>query len=368
MQLGKLAIVALACSAITTTAEARPRLFKILGAVAAAPVAIIAGAAGARAYPRQARAPRQQAIAEPRSERRGIVTSWGGPVFWPYASDDLFDYVFGQRSAADRFWAHGYGDALDAMFITAPLYPPRGRGPRVAMQGTDNSSAMPSWAGLCGSQSPNPAEATIERVRALVQPKPEQTKALEDLQPALSRAYERIQSACPAEAVVDATARMDLMAARLLAMRQATTLVHTPLKNLYAALDEDQKARLNAGDVAVPVSNGTGSTPPPGGTLGCAEAASDMDWPDARLQRRVRLQGEQMKSFEILRGTFGAFEKFVASSCIADKAQTAPERLEAAQKRLNVLRYAVRHVSPALDQFYASLIPPQRARFSSLGR
>ena len=86
------------------------------------------------------------------------------------------------------------------------------------------------------------------------------------------------------------------------------------------------------------------------------------------LQRRVRLQGEQMKNFEILRGTFGAFEKFVASSCTAEQAKTAPERLEAAQKRVNVMRYAVRHVSPALDQLYVSLTPAQQARFSSLGR
>jgi hypothetical protein len=272
--------------------------------------------------------------------------------------------VFGQPRAADRFWAHGYNDVLDGMFVTAAL---PGNRSRTRVAGNAGSPSSASWQGLCGSQASNPAEQFAEQIRNTAQPKPEQLKEFDDLQAALGRAFERIQATCPEAPAVNATDRMDLMSARLLAFRQAMTMVQTPLRAFYAVLDDEQKSRLNGADPVQPVSTGAATSPPPGGAMGCAEAA-DAEWPTAKLMRRVGIQREQMKDAEVLRGTSDAFARFVATTCAVDKVQTAPERLEAAQKRLNVMRYAVRHVSPALDQFYGSLAPAQKLRFSSLGR
>src|SRR5207244_5322155 len=41
--------------------------------------------------------------------RSGIVIGWVGPLFWPYAYYDFFDYVF-WPSAYDDFWPYAYDD------------------------------------------------------------------------------------------------------------------------------------------------------------------------------------------------------------------------------------------------------------------
>ncbi len=47
-----------------------------------------------------------------RGYRRGYV-GWGGPVFWPYAYDDLFDYAFWPYGPYDDlFWSYGYDDLV----------------------------------------------------------------------------------------------------------------------------------------------------------------------------------------------------------------------------------------------------------------
>ena len=38
----------------------------------------------------------------------GTRSSWVGPVFWPHASDDMFEYAFLPNGAGERFWAYGH--------------------------------------------------------------------------------------------------------------------------------------------------------------------------------------------------------------------------------------------------------------------
>jgi hypothetical protein len=47
--------------------------------------------------------------------RRGIVIGWIGPLFWPYASDDFFDYVFWPY-AYDDFWPYAYDDVYQGIY------------------------------------------------------------------------------------------------------------------------------------------------------------------------------------------------------------------------------------------------------------
>jgi hypothetical protein len=372
MRLGKILIIATACAAFSAPAEARPRLLGVVRALTG-PVAFIAGAAAARARVRHhnaAAAPRPDA-AEIRPEKRVAIASWAGPLFWPYAYDDIIDYVFGQREATERFWAHGYGDVLDGMFVSASVE--RQRGQRVAMQVADNANvsspnAAPSWQSMCGSQAPNPVDGLVERIRSGVQPTSEQASSLDVLKDALTNALGRIQTACPAASANEATDRLDLMSARLRAMRQAAIIVLTPLKNFYATLSDDQKTRFNNLN-----SDPTNSTDPASvavtrGPSSCVESEETANWPATRIARRVTPKRDQFADLEVLRQTSAALGKFVASTCGDNKAQTPPDRLDAAQKRLNVMRYAVTHVSPALDQFYGALSAKQKARFSSLGR
>src|SRR5262249_46784166 len=67
---------------------------------------------------------------EGRGFRFGFI-GWAGPVFWPYAYDDLFDYVlwpydcyydYGCYDYSDLFWAYGYEDLLSGVLWPYALY------------------------------------------------------------------------------------------------------------------------------------------------------------------------------------------------------------------------------------------------------
>lgn len=375
MRRGKvqIAVIAVACIALSAPAEARPRIFRVIGAIAAGSVAAIAGATYARARHHRDRGPSvsRRAATDIQLDRRGVATGWAGPLFWPNASSDLFDYVFGQSGGADRFWSYGYDEVLNGMFVTAGVPNERLFRTRGAAQLADNGSGAaqktaPIWQGMCG-QPPSQVNALVERIRTKLQPTPDQSAALDGLRDSLLQANARIEAACPTAPVTEATDRMDLMVSRLLAMRQAATTVLSPLRKFYATLDDNQKSLFNAVDadethaVNAPINV---SGPP----ITCADIAGGTNWPAARIARRVAPKGDQIEGLEMLRQVSASFGKFVATSCNADKAKSPPERLEAARNRVSVMRYAAIHVSPALDHVYGSLSARQKARFSSLGR
>src|SRR5207302_4350535 len=55
------------------------------------------------------------------------------------------------------------------------------------------------------------------------------------------------------------------------------------------------------------------------------------------------------------------------ASCQAGDAMTPPARLTAAGKRLETMRQAVKLVSSALEDFYATLSDEQKAQFEAIG-
>jgi hypothetical protein len=47
--------------------------------------------------------------------RGGLVLGWFGPLFWPYAYYDLFDYVYWPY-AYDDFWPYAYDDVYYGIY------------------------------------------------------------------------------------------------------------------------------------------------------------------------------------------------------------------------------------------------------------
>src|SRR5262249_51124524 len=47
--------------------------------------------------------------------RGGVVLGWVGPLFWPYAYYDLFDYVYWPY-AYDDFWPYAYNDVYYGIY------------------------------------------------------------------------------------------------------------------------------------------------------------------------------------------------------------------------------------------------------------
>jgi hypothetical protein len=350
--------------AAPTPADARPRLLRGLFA---APLAIIGGVVGARSArakhhrnvhrpvePQASARETRQAALDPRQpapDAGAAGAGWTGPLFWPYASDDVFESAFGLDDDS-QFWTRGFTDAIDGMF-PPPLrasYDERGR-----RSGREASEPRARRA-MCGSETTNGADALANRIREIVQPTATQQPAFNDLRSALTRAFDRIKSVCPAEPPVTGPARLNLMIARLTAARQAVTMVSAPGRAFYAALSDEQKARLEKA-TAGPARSADAAQARAG-----APCAAPVEWPYGRIERTLRPTPEQRAGLEQLRLMSLHLANSVASTCPTTAAGTAPERLDAIRLRLSVLRYAALNVSSAYNRFYASLSVQQKAR------
>jgi len=290
----------------------------------------------------------------PRAEPSG----WVGPLYWPHAADDLFDYDFGRPNADERFWAHGGPDLVDAIFM--------------------RSSTNPDWAAMCGSQHNDGANSWREPIEKAVRPSEAQRRALDELASALVEASKAIEAACPAaDAPATPTRRLDAMTDRLWAMRQAVVLMRAPLENLSNTLSDEQKARFKdamagsePGETTAAVQ--PSGAPPSGAAAGarpvCADPASAMvQWPSDEIERRVRPANEQRVSLRTLQMTTQGMAQLLMASCPAELPSTPLGRLDAAEKRLNAMLYAARVIGAPLQGFYLALTEQQKASFNTLG-
>lgn len=372
MRKGKLvlAVGLAAVLAAPTTADARPRLLRGLFA---APLAIIGGVVGARSarakHHRSAHRPvepqarastgeTRQAAVDPRSpspDAGPVSAGWTGPVFWPYASDDVFGSAFGLDDDS-QFWTRGFADAIDGMFP-----PPQRAVDERGRRSSATASESRAWRAMCGSESTHGADVLAKRISEIVQPTAGQQAAFDDLRAGLTRAFDRIKSACSAEPAVTGPARLNLVIARLTAARQAVTMVSAPGRAFYAALSNEQTARLEeaaAGPARARAADVTVAR-------AAAPCATPVEWPYGRIERTLRPTPEQRASLEQLRLMSLHLANSVASTCPTTMEGTAPERLDAIRLRLSVLRYAALNVSSAYNRFYSSLSAQQKARLHS---
>src|SRR5262245_16182805 len=96
----------------------------------------------------------------------GIAIGWVGPVFWPYAYYDFFDYVFWPY-VYDDFWPYAYDDVYFGIY--GP-YAYSGPGVRVATRGATPSAASAArrTATICSDQATGLTDLPIERISQTV--------------------------------------------------------------------------------------------------------------------------------------------------------------------------------------------------------
>ena len=287
-----------------------------------------------------------QDAAPARGEPVRAEPGWAGPVYWPHASDDLFDYVF--RAAGERFWARGGRDLADAILM--------------------RDSKAEGAAELCGGRQEGDVSAWQEPIAQAVQPNDAQRGAFDTLKSALAEASRNIKNHCPAaKTAASPTQRLDAMTDRIWGMRQAVVLMRAPLEKFSNTLDEQQKTRF--GDA---IGERHDSSADPGAASAwmhlCADPTAAMTpWPNEQIERRVRPSNEQRQNFQTLQMTTRGMAQQLMASCPKAPPVTALERLDAAEKRLNAMLYAARMVGPALRAFYDSLSPEQKTRFTAVG-
>ncbi len=303
--------------------------------------------------------------------RYGYGYGWFGPVFWPYAYDDIFNDILWGYGLGGPFWDYGYDDLYRGLFspfdykdLTA--YPPAEPSQTAADVPADRridkrQAGLSGQIGqMCGDSSREVAGWPIDRIVQSASPTPNQRGALNDFADAAIRAAQTIKDACPIDVVFTPTARLETMQKRLEGMVQAVAGIGPPLDRLYGVLTDEQKARLDAVNEQYQRDRRS--------TAGCNAALSATRWAAEQIDKAVQPGPEQQAKLDALKMAMSAAANDLTDACPSSLPTTPPARLKAISRQLDVLLNAVKNVRVALDDFYGSLSDEQKSQFNTLGR
>jgi hypothetical protein len=301
---------------------------------------------------------------------------WVGPVFWPYAGYDMYDYAFWGYDPS--FWDYGYGDLYAGMFGLygydalsgyagyLPGHAARGGAP------ANGVADQASLADMCGEDSHDIAGLPTDRIRDTLQLNDEQRAALDELAAAMEKAAQAIRNSCPGDIALTAPSRLATMQSRIAAMRTGVTAVQPSLDRFYALLSDEQKAKYNgmAQDQQGAPRSGAATAASTAGTANSCDASQPgaTDWPGALIEQMVHPTDAQRASLATLQDATARAADILKASCLQPTdARTPPARLSAIGDRLTAMDKAVGTVRPALEAFYGSLSDEQKAGFDAIG-
>lgn len=298
---------------------------------------------------------------------------WVGPVFWPFAHDDLTTAIILGDTTSLSFY--GYGDIYAAIFapyaateLAAYTTPQGRRGRRV-----------PTAETVCDAS--DTGGLPVDRIAAAVQPNELQRTALDELATAWASARDTIRAACPTQVPAMAIERLGLMRERIEAMIKATDAVAPSLAKFLDLLDDDQKAKLDGLAKERRAALASIQQKNPEAASAC-QADSDprydeklqrqyeqlvqQQWPAAEIASTLKLDDTARARLDVLQDTTLRTMETL-SACPSQAPPTPQARLTAVKARLQTMLQAVNGVSDALDDFEADLSDEQKAGFEAIG-
>src|ERR1700688_1508712 len=289
---------------------------------------------------------------------------WVGPLFWPFAIYDIYDYAIWGDGIG--FWDYGYPD------IYAAIFAPYGHDDLAAYTGPSpfgrRHRRVPSLQQLCGDDSREIAGLPIDQIQQAIQPNEAQRAALDDLANALMSAGQMIRASCPTQTAFTAPDRLAVMQQRIGAMIKAELAVQQPLGKFYDLLNDEQEARLNAlAEDRRKMSAANGATEAAAQGCGAAQPAA-LQWPADEIEARLHPNDAQRAALKVLQDANARAADIRTSECRPNDAITPPARLDATDGRLSAMQQAVYLVSAALEDFYAKLSDEQKAQFEAIGQ
>jgi hypothetical protein len=301
--------------------------------------------------------------------RGGLVIGWVGPLFWPYAYYDLFDYVYWPY-AYDDFWPYAYDDVYYGIYGNYAYIPPgprsggqRGSSPGHRAARADGSERRA--AEVCSDDAAQLTDWPIQRISEIVEPTEAQRPALDELRAASAKAIDMLKSGCPKDLPSIPTGRLAALASRLQVMLAAVQTVRPALERFYQSLSDEQKARFNA--IAPADDSNAAGKDQRDLTKFCDEKAPDVtDLPIDRIAQSVQPTPAQRAALDELKNASAKAAEGLKTNCPTYQTLTPTGRVEAMEKRLDATLGAVKTVEPALAKFYNSLSDEQKARFNSL--
>jgi ABC-type transporter MlaC component len=299
--------------------------------------------------------------------RRGHVIGWVGPLFWPYASYDLFSYTF-YPYYEDTFWPYAYDDVYEGMFGPYSYIEPGQPAPRRSTSATKQMASAAAMPQLCTQSSAGLTEFPIERITETVQPNDAQKTLLDKLKQATAQAVQILQSACPTDLPSTPTGRLEALEKRLDAMVAAVDTVRMPLQEFYNSLSDEQKARFNAVERDPEAGNQRIAREEQADLARtCSAGAGITDVPIQRIAQLVRPTGTQREALDEVKDAVAQAGAGLKANCPNYTSLTPVGRVELMEQRLKTLLQAVRTVRPALEKFYSSLSDEQKERFNTMG-
>ncbi len=310
-----------------------------------------------------------------RHRHPAAFVAWLGPVFWPYAYSDIFDYTFWSYAYEPGYWAYAYDDFVDTVFwggdspysayaSTDPYdYPQAGRGSRARQRASVSPQTLQQ---LCGTPDKGVTAWPLADIAQAVRPTPEQRALLDELKTAATNAAAVFKDSCAETYAMTPPGRLRAMMNRISATLEAVKIVRPALENFYNSLNDEQQARFNA------LGPNVGErSPPPKQQEASAESCGDpksglTQFPIQRIEAVIHPAGKQKEALDRLSEATTTGVEVLQTACPNDVPLTPVGRLEAMQHRLEAMLTAAKLVEPALDEFYATLSSEQKARFNTL--
>ena len=312
---------------------------------------------------------------------RAAFVPWLGPVFWPYAYADIFDYTFWPAAYDDAYWAYAYDDFVDTVFwdagsassayaSIAPDATPEPGGATVGSQQLRQRSGLSPRAlrQLCSNPDQGITAWPFAEITRAVRPSAEQRALLDQLKHAAAQAADAFKTSCSDSYALTPPGRLRAMINRISATLEAVRMVRPALEAFYNALSDEQQARFNALGPQLPAApedqprQEANAKPENCG----APKSSLTQLPIERIDAVLHPTPAQKGALDRLSDATKKAVQTLQAACPDEVPLTPVGRLQAMEQRLSAMLQAANHVQPALDDFYASLTSEQKARFNTL--
>lgn len=310
-----------------------------------------------------------------RHRHPAIFVAWLGPVFWPYAYSDIFDYTFWSYAYDPGYWAYAYDDFVDTVYwggdspysayasISPYDTPQAGDGYPARRRASVSPQTLQQ---LCGTPDKGVTAWPLADIAREVRPTPEQRALLDELKTAAANAAGVFKDSCAETYALTPPGRLRAMENRIGATLEAVKIVRPALEKFYNSLSDEQQARFNA------LGPNVGDRSPPqqqASAEGCGDPKSGLtQLPIQRIEAVLHPAGKQKEALARLSEATAKGVESLQAACPNDAPLTPVGRLEAMQHRLEAMLSAAKLVEPALDEFYATLSSEQKARFNTLQR
>ena len=311
-----------------------------------------------------------------RHGRRAAFVAWYGPVFWPYAYSDVFDYAFWPYGYDDGFWAYAYDDFFDGVFWGEAGPPEDYVYGETSPQGRRYSGAQdqrPSYASvqaLCRQPGSGITAWPFADIEQKVGLNADQRQLLGDVRKASQDAAAVFKASCPQENAFPLTppGRLAAMTARLDATLQAVQTVRPPLEKFYNSLSDEQKERFNEIGPKKTAANAEANEASKAADT-CKQPKQGLaNLPIEKIEDALNPTDAQEAELNKLQDATTQAVSIMQAACPDETPITPPGRLDVMEKRLQAMIDAAKTVKPALDSFYASLTSEQKARFNRIGQ